>query len=348
MQGPNGAALHTVGEKGDEEGLPSWSVERFAFVFPGQGSQRVGMGAELVAHSPAAAEVFRRADAALGEPLSQLAFLGPADLLDQTVNAQPALLAASLAYLAAIREAWREAGLVAEPAFVAGHSMGQYTALVAAGSLDLETAVRLVRQRGAAMQSSGAGREGRMVAIIGLPEERIGELLTAAAGHGEIGLANRNAPGQIVLSGVRAAVEAAAELAPSLGARRAVVLPVSVAAHSPLMAEAQTTMAAALAAIEMADPHPPLLANGDGELITTGAQARRELVQHLTGGVDWVAVVERLAREGVETVIEVGPGRVLTGLVRRIAPQLRAIATDDPSNPAGIAIPFLVPATSGS
>lgn len=315
-----------------------------AFVFPGQGSQSVGMGRALAAASPAAAAVFAEADAALGEPLSRLAWEGPAEVLDLTVNAQPAILATSIACLAALRERWTALGSRApEPAFAAGHSMGQYSALVAAGSISLADGLRLVRERGRLMQDSGAGRAGRMAALIGLDEARLPELVAAASAHGLFGIANRNSPGQVVVSGERAAVEAAITIARELGARRAVELPVSVAAHSPLMAEAAAGMAGVLAGIAFRDPHPPLLANADAHLITTAEAARAELVEHLTTGVDWVAVVERMRAAGVTTFLEIGPGRVLTGLIRRIVPDAEALASDDPTAPDGLAVPLIDP-----
>lgn len=312
-----------------------------AFVFPGQGSQSVGMGRELAAASPAAAAVFAEADEALGEQIGRLAWEGPAETLDLTTNAQPALLAASIAYLAAMRERWAAAGVAAPaPAFAAGHSMGQYSALVAAGALRLGDAVRLVRERGRLMQASGSGREGRMAALIGLDDARLPELVAAASRHGVFGVANRNSPGQVVVSGERPAVEAALGLAKELGAKRAIELPVSVAAHSPLMAEAADGMARLLATIPFADPSPPLLANADARPIATADAARAELVEHLTTGVDWVGAVERMAAAGVTTFVEVGPGRVLTGLIRRIAPDATALATDDPAAPDHLALPF--------
>ena len=316
-------------------------MTRFAFVFPGQGSQSVGMGQALAAASPAAADIFAQADAALDEPISRLAFDGPAEELDLTVNAQPALLATSIAYLAALRERWAALGIdPPEPAFCAGHSMGQYSALVAAGVVSLAEGLRLVRERGHQMQRSGAGREGRMAAIIGLDDARLPELVEAAGRHGIFGVANRNSPGQVVVSGERPAVEAALTIAKELGARRAIELPVSVAAHSPLMVEAAAGMRAILADASFADPHPPLRANADGRPLTTADACRAELVDHLTTGVDWVTGVERMVADGVEAFIEVGPGRVLTGLIKRIAPDVEAFATDDPAAPDRLAVPF--------
>ena len=319
-------------------------MSSIAFVFPGQGSQTVGMGSALAAASPAAAAVFGAADAALGESISRLAWAGPAETLNLTENAQPALLATSIAYLAALRERWAareaEGGPAApEPAFAAGHSMGQYSAFVASGALSLQDGIRLVRERGRLMQASGSGREGRMAALIGLDDARLPELVAGASVHGVFGVANRNAPGQVVVSGERPAVEAALELARTLGARRAIELPVSVAAHSPLMAEAAEQLRATLATVEFHDPRPAGLANADGALILTAEAARAELVEHLTTGVDWVRAVQAMAAAGVSTFIEIGPGRVLTGLISRIVPDATALATDAPNAPDGLAVP---------
>lgn len=301
-----------------------------AYVFPGQGSQAVGMGQALAASSPAAAAVFAEADAALGEPISRLAWDGPEEVLNRTEQAQPALLATSLAYLAVLRE--RGSGEALGPAFMAGHSMGQYSAMVAAGVISLADGVRLVRERGRRMQASGTGRDGAMAAVLGLDEAALPELVRQASGHGEFGVANRNAPGQVVVSGERAAIEAGAELARTMGARRAIVLPVSVAAHSPLMAEAADGMRRALADVTFHDPEPALLANADGHPLATAEACRAELVDHLTAGVDWIRIVERMVADGVTTFVEVGPGRVLTGLVKRIAPDAELIAADDPAS----------------
>jgi len=317
-------------------------MSRVAFVFPGQGSQSVGMGRSLADSSPAAAAVFAAADVALGEPISRLAWEGPAEELDRTENAQPALLATSIAYLAALRERWAASAIeVPPPAFAAGHSMGQYSALVAAGAVSLADGVRLVRERGRQMQASGAGRDGAMAAILGLDDERLPELVAEAAARGVFGVANRNAPGQVVVSGERQAIEAGAEIAKRLGARKAIVLPVSVAAHSPLMAEAAAAMQVVLAEVAFDDPAPPLLANADARLLTTAGACRNELIEHLTAGVDWIAAVRRMSDTGVTTFVEVGPGRVLTGLIKRIAPDAEAIAVDDAAAADRLSVPFL-------
>src|SRR6476660_2149033 len=268
-------------------------MSHLAYVCPGQGSQTPGMGKTLAEASPAAAAVFAEADTALGERISELAWAGPADRLDLTENAQPAILAASIAILAALRERWAAEGLTPPaPSFIAGHSMGQYSALVAAGALDLADGIRLVRERGRLMQASGQGRDGAMAALIGLDDARLPELVASASKHGVFVVANRNAPGQVVVSGERPAIEAGAELARTLGAKRAIVLPVSVAAHSPLMVEAAEGMRAALADVTFHDPHPQLLANADARPIETADACRAELIEHLTAGVDWIRAIE--------------------------------------------------------
>ena len=314
----------------------------YALVFPGQGSQSVGMGRSLAAANPSAAAIFAEADAALPAPISSLAWNGPADELDRTENAQPALLATSIAYLLALRDAWLEAG-VEPPAFAAGHSMGQYSAFVAAQVISLADGLRLVRERGRLMQASGQGRDGAMAAVIGLDDARLPELVARSATHGVFGVANRNAPGQVVVSGERAAIEAAAEIGRDLGARKVIVLPVSVAAHSPLMAEAAEGMRAILEGVTFNDPIVPLIANADAHEITTADDARNELVEHLTKGVDWVGAVEHMAAAGVTTFVEVGPGRVLTGLVKRIAPDAEAVALDQGDASGELNVPFRSP-----
>jgi [acyl-carrier-protein] S-malonyltransferase len=314
-------------------------VVSVAFVFPGQGSQYVGMGRALTDLSPAAADVFAEADEALGEPISGLSFDGPEADLNLTLNAQPAILATSMAYLAALEE---RTGFIV-PAFYAGHSMGQYSAMVAADVLSLADGMRLVRERGRQMQASAEG--GAMAAVIGLPDEQIGALVKAGEAVGSFTIANRNSPGQIVVSGERAAIEKACEVAKELGAKRAIVLPVSVAAHSSLMTNAAEGMRHVLATIEFGDPRAPLLANADARPLTTGEQCRAELVEHLTRGVDWVAAVERMAGAGVNQFIEVGPGKVLTSLIKRIAPDAEAVALDEQSAEGRLAVPTFLSAS---
>ncbi len=307
---------------------------RLALVFPGQGSQSVGMGRTL-AGTPAGG-TFAEADAALGTALGTLILDGPAEQLDLTENSQPAILAMSIA----LYRAWTPLSALAgipTPVYLAGHSMGQYSAMVAAGVLDLADALRLVRVRGQLMQ--GSSPDGAMAAIIGLDDTRIPELEAVGSAAGVFTVANRNSPGQIVVSGATAAVQAAADAAKGLGAKRALVLPVSVAAHSPLMAGAAQGMRAELAGITFRDPVAPLLANADARPLTTGEDCRAELIEHLTQGVDWVRAVQSMCDDGVDTFVEVGPGKVLTNLIRRIAPDAITLATDDPTAPGGIAVP---------
>jgi [acyl-carrier-protein] S-malonyltransferase len=293
------------------------------------------MGRLLASHSPAAARVFAEADDVLGQPLSRLAWEGPGQALDLTVNAQPALLASSIALLRALEEAAAESGAdLPAPAFYAGHSMGQYSAMVAAGVLELADGLRLVRQRGELMQASAG--DGAMAAVIGLDEDRLPDLEAAGRAHGIITIANRNSPGQVVISGERAAVQAAADAAKGLGAKRAIMLAVSVAAHSPLMENAADGMRTALRSVTFRDPSAPLLANADARPLTTADEARTELVDHLTRGVDWVRAVETMRDAGVDTFLEVGPGKVLTNLIGRIAPEVTAVSLDDPSDPAAL------------
>jgi [acyl-carrier-protein] S-malonyltransferase len=215
--------------------------------------------------------------------------------------------------------------------------MGQYSAMVAAGVLELGDAVRLVRERGRLMQASSG--DGAMAAIIGLPDEKNAELVAAGAAEGVITIANRNSPGQVVISGQRAAVEAAAAAARDLGARRSMVLPVSVAAHSPLMADAAEGMRQALADITFNNPTAPLLANADAIVLSDGEACRDELIDHLTRGVDWVTAVETMVGAGTDVFLEVGPGKVLTGLVRRIAKDSTALAIDDITTEHGLELP---------
>ena len=305
-----------------------------AFVFPGQGSQYVGMGAALVGSSPAAAAVLERADATLGFPLSRMILEGPAEELDLTVNAQPAILATSVAYLEALRAQAAEAGVEIQPRMLAGHSAGQYAAAVAADAIDFEEALHLVRERGRIMQERGI--EGGMGAIIGLSDEQVDEVVEHARQHGEIGVANANAPGQIVLSGVIPALVFALEMSKTVGARKAVQLTVSVASHSPLMRRARDEFGQILAKVPFREPRVPMLGNVHASVIQTADGLRKELTEHLVHGVQWTETVRRMAADGVTDFVEIGPGRVLTGLIRRIAPGANAQATDAPGGLAAL------------
>jgi [acyl-carrier-protein] S-malonyltransferase len=301
-----------------------------AFVFPGQGSQYVGMSAELIARSPSAAEIFERADAALGMPLSRLILEGPADELDLTINAQPAILATSAAYLEAMRDEAREAGVEILPRAMAGHSAGQYAAAVAADAIDFADAMRLVRERGRIMQERGI--EGGMGAVVGLSDEQVHEIVDRAREHGEISVANKNAPGQLVLSGVIPALVFALEMSKTVGARKAARLTVSVASHSPLMRRARDEFGRILARVPFRDPQVPMLGNVHASVINTAEGLRIELSDHLVHGVQWTATVRRMVADGVTDFVEVGPGRVLSGLIRRISPEAGAHPVDAPAD----------------
>jgi len=300
-----------------------------AFVFPGQASQAVGMGADLAAAFPTAREVFQEVDDALSQRLSRLMFEGPGEELTLTENAQPAIVAVSLAV---VRVLERDGGFrLAEKAhFVAGHSMGEYSALGATGALSVADAVRLVKRRGRAMQEAVPVGEGAMAALIGLDLEAARQVAEAAA-QGEVCVpANDNAPGQVVVSGHRSAVERAVEIAPDKGARRAVMLPVSAPFHCPLMAPAADVMAEALAEVTMLPPSLALVANVTAAPVVEPETIRGLLVQQVTAMVRWRESVLRMKEEGVETLVELGAGKVLSGLIRRIDRELKAVTAGTP------------------
>ena len=283
-----------------------------AFLFPGQGSQSVGMGKDLAAMYPVAQETFDEADAALGYKLSQLCWEGPEDQLKMTEVTQPAILTASVA-------AWRvlqSKGIT--PQFVAGHSLGEYSAHVAAGTFDFKDAVRAVRNRGKYMQEAVPVGVGAMAAILALASDEVKKVCEEAAQGDVCQAANLNSPDQTVISGTKAAVERAAELAKKRGAKRAVMLPVSAPFHCALMQPAQDRLAVDLAALNFRQPEVPVLCNVDVELITTASGARDTLTRQVTGAVQWDASIRKLISLGVKTFVEVGPGKVLSGLMRQI------------------------------
>ena len=286
----------------------SETPSRVAWVFPGQGSQRVGMGQDLAADAEIAA-LFEQADAVLGFGLSDVIFNGPDEALQQTPVQQPAILLTSIAYLVALRKR----GLLPEADYVAGHSLGEYSALVAAGALSLEDGLQLVRRRGELMQEHGAGA---MAAILGMEPEAV----AAVALDAGVDVANFNAPDQTTLSGTRDAVETAMELAKERGAKRAILLPVSAAFHSTLMKDAEEGMRPYLMAVPMVPPDVPLVANVDAAILSETDDIRQELINQICGSVRWVDVVGTLSREGVTRYIEIGSGKVLAGLLARSAP----------------------------
>jgi [acyl-carrier-protein] S-malonyltransferase len=303
--------------------------ERVAFVFPGQGSQYVGMGKALYEASAAARQVFHQADLVLGFGLTQLMFEGPHDELEDTINAQPAILTLSVALLAALQEKWTELGRAIEPLYVAGHSLGEYSALVAAEVLDFADALTLVRERGRLMKESSEHRPGGMAAIVGLDRATLEEICTEAGEHGLIVVANTNTIDQMVISGEIPALDRAVELARERGARAVVPLRISIASHSPLMQQAALQLASIIAALELRDPVTPMVANIQGRILTTAEDIRIHMADQLTLPVEWTQSVREMIESGVDTFVEIGPGQVLSRLIRKISRDVRAMAMGD-------------------
>ncbi len=307
-----------------------------AFLFPGQGSQTVGMGADVFEASPAARRVFESADEALGISLSSICFQGPDEVLRETINTQPAIVTVSLALLAALQEALTEhtsswsSPLI--PSYTAGHSVGEYAALVVSGVLHLQDAVRLVRERGRLMHHEGTVCPGSMAAVIGMDAEILQEVCKEATaqsvtshrdaphpGLGQVSVANFNAPGQIVISGEQGALHLAMELAKKRGAKRIIPLSVSGAFHSPVMQPAAKGLAKAITSCEVHDATIPIIGNIHATPLTEAHAIREELTQQIAAPVQWIRTIEYLVDMGVTTFLEIGPGQALTGLVKRIA-----------------------------
>ena len=299
---------------------------KIAFVFPGQGSQSVGM-LDAWSGNDAVRASLERASQSLGQDLAQLISEGPADALNLTTNTQPVMLAAAVAVYAA----WREAG-GAEPAIMAGHSLGEYSALTAAGAMSLEDAVRIVRIRADAMQAAVPVGTGGMAAILGLADDDVRDICAKAAGSQAVEAVNFNAPAQVVIAGHKEAVERACELAKERGAKRALVLPVSAPFHSSLLKPAAEVLSAALADISISTPAVPVINNVDVAVVGDPAAIRDALVRQAWHPVRWVETVQAMKAQGVTHVVECGPGKVLNGLTKRIDKDLIGLAITDPAS----------------
>ncbi|WP_233960912.1 ACP S-malonyltransferase [Pectobacterium versatile] len=302
-------------------------MTQFAMVFPGQGSQTVGMLAELAAEYPIVTETFAQASEALGYDLWQLTQQGPAEELNKTWQTQPALLTASVA----IWRAWQQQG-GKTPALMSGHSLGEYSALVCAGVLDFQQAVRLVELRGKLMQEAVPEGAGAMYAIIGLDNDAIAKACEESAQGQVVSPVNFNSPGQVVIAGNKDAVERAGAACKAAGAKRALPLPVSVPSHCALMEPAAKKLAVALESVTFNSPVIPVVNNVDARIETTPEAIRDALVRQLHCPVRWTDCVEFMASQGIESLLEVGPGKVLTGLTKRIVDTLTAAAVNDPAS----------------
>jgi [acyl-carrier-protein] S-malonyltransferase len=309
--------------------LGARATSSVALVFPGQGSQFVGMGKDIHDASPAARAVFDQAEAALGLDIRRLCFEGPEDALNDTINAQPALLTTCIASLEALRERLAAEGIELQARFAAGHSLGQYSALVAAGALELGQGVQLVRERGRLMKESGERNPGGMAAIIGLSDAALEKIIAQAQSQGIVCPANYNSPGQIVISGDLAALSAAMQLAVTEGAKRVVRLAVSIGAHSPLMQFAADQFSVAIGRLNIEEAAIPVISNVTAQALTSAEEIRLDLSDHITRSVRWVQSVTAMVSGGATIFVELGPGQVLSGLVKRISREVEALSIGD-------------------
>jgi len=292
-----------------------------AFVFPGQGSQNVGMGKDIYEHYPVAREVFREASDALGYDVADLCFNGPVEELNRTFRTQPCILTVS----SALNSVLKERGI--QPSVVAGHSLGEYSALVAAEVISLKESVSLTEKRGRFMQEAVPEGKGLMAAILGLEREKVDEICNSLI-SGYAAAANYNCPGQIVIAGEKTAVEEAIELCKSAGAKRAIALAVSVPSHCRLMTGASERLGELLGTIELKDPFIPLVNNADAKFLETAEEIKPSLIRQLNSPLLWEDSIKAIYASGIDTFVEVGPGKVLTGLIKRIVPEAKILSAD--------------------
>ena len=314
-----------------------------ALLFPGQGSQRVGMGQHVAEISEAARQVFAQADEVLGVRISRLCFEGSREELEETENAQPAILTTSLAYLAYLREQLGEMGRRLRPSFMVGHSLGQYTAAVASGALEFSDGLRLVRERGRMMADWARNRPGGLASVLGLDEHSVDAVCREASPEGKVGVAVLNTPGQTVIAGEEDALEQAMALARARGGR-VMRLPISVPSHIPLMRDVARELAKFIDTLPFREPETPLVSNVSAKLLTTAEELREELSGQICAAVQWVRCVGEMANQNVVAFVEVGPGRALSKMVRRIeGERAQTFSAEDASSSALLALAATVP-----
>jgi [acyl-carrier-protein] S-malonyltransferase len=319
----------------------------FALLFPGQGSQYGGMGRRIAEASQAARRVFDHADEVLGFPISDLCFEGSDEELEKTANTQPAILTTSLAHLADLKARLQEKGRQLTPSFLAGHSLGQFTAAVAAGAIDFGDGLRLVLERGRIMAERVRTRPGGMATILGMNEADINDVCREASPEGNVRAAVFNGPGQTVISGDVGPLQRAMQIARERGART-LRLPISVPGHTPIMGDAASELSRAISTLPFRDPDPPVVSNISAQLLTRAEEVRQELSDQLGAAVQWARCVLAMANQGAGAFIEVGPGRSLSKMVRRITSEATVLSTEDaPDDVLRLmeAVPVLVPAT---